>query len=71
MIHTNYRFLIPLKIIDHCRINQELLETQVKQYMVGRYPNYSLLTVEDGYAICQYVEEGRGESEGGELFGSL
>jgi hypothetical protein len=49
-----FRVLLPKRIFVEAKTQQEV-QALTKEYM-QRYPHYSLISIENGFAICEIID---------------
>jgi hypothetical protein len=58
-----YKVLLPKRIFRKAKSEQEV-QALTKEYMM-RYPHYSLICIEDGFALCERINNSTQEGKNG------
>lgn len=53
MIIDEGKVLLPAWIFEQARDDKQLLKDLITDYMRVRYPDYQIVRVKDGYAMCR------------------
>lgn len=53
MIIEERRVLLPAWIFEQAGEDKKILKDLIVEYMRVRYPDYSIVRVKDGYAMCR------------------